>query len=380
MRNERVWLSMGRSATLAHFSGIFPLHERHLLSSLLQGVEDPLCSNWLLHLFPRWRTFLEKGKALNRTLFILGGTGFIGHEAIIQALKAEWQVKALTRSEEGAQKLRQMGAQPVIGDLSQAQAWIAETGGATALIDLTQAKLPRRITRSAMKSLSAQRQAVTRSLLDAFKSVSAQERPIFFSISSADDLEPDAHGVLSQDSRPTTSPHGFGYIGVPVRKLVEASGLDTTYIYFGSLVYGPGKLFADIFVTGLKKGSAHVVGKGTNRPSLVHVTDAARAIVHLAGLPRKAIVDHQFMVMDGAGTTQRELINDTAMYLGVKKPGMIPAWLAALIVGSISVETILFDAQADNSSLQETGFHFLYPSSREGVPATLNELGYAPAM
>jgi len=316
---------------------------------------------------------------MNRTLFILGGTGFIGHETIIQALKAEWQVKALARSEEGAKQMRQMGAQPVMGDIYHAQAWIAETRGATALIDLTQAKLPRRITRSAMKSLSTQRQAMTRSLLDALKSLSAQERPIFFSISSADDLEPDAHGVLSQDSRPTTSPHGFGYIGVPVRKLVEASGLDTTYIYLGSLVYGPGKLFADIFVTGLKKGSAHVVGKGTNRPSLVHVTDAARAIVHLAGLPRNALVDHQFIVMDGAGTSQRELLNETAMYMGVKKPPTIPAWLAALIVGPIAVETILLDARVDNSPLRETGFHFLYPSSREGVPATLAELGYAPA-
>ena len=315
---------------------------------------------------------------MNRTLFILGGTGFVGHETIIQALNAEWQVKTLTRSEEGAKQMRQMGAQPVMGDIYHSQAWIAETRGAAALIDLTQAKLPRRITRSAMKSLSAQRQAMTRSLLDAFKSVSAQERPIFFSISSADDLEPDAHGVLSQDSRPTTSPHGFGYIGVPVRKLVEASGLDTTYIYLGSLVYGPGKLFADIFVTGLKKGSAHVVGKGTNRPSLVHVIDAARAIVHLAGLPRNALVDHQFIVMDGAGTSQRELFNETAMYMGVKKPPTIPAWLAALLVGPIAVETILLDARVDNSPLRETGFHFLYPSSREGVPATLAALGYVP--
>jgi nucleoside-diphosphate-sugar epimerase len=74
---------------------------------------------------------------------------------------------------------------------------------------------------------------------------------------------------------------------------VEASGLDATYVYLGSLVYGPGKLFVDVYVT----------GKGTNRLTLVHVTDAARAIVNLAGLPRKAIVDHLFMAMDAAGTT-----------------------------------------------------------------------------
>jgi len=316
---------------------------------------------------------------MNRTLFILGGTGFVGQETIIQAVKAEWQVKALARSEEGAQKMRQLGAQPVRGDLDHPQAWIAEAQGATALIDLTQPKLPQRVSRSTMKALSTQRQAMTRSVLEALKRLSAEVRPVFFSISSADDLEPDAHGVISHRSPLSTKPHGFAHIGVPVRKLVEASGLDATYIYFGSLVYGPGKLFVDVYVTGLKKGSAHVTGKGTNRLTLVHVIDAARAIVHLAGLPRKAIVDHLFMAMDGAGTTQRELINATAMYLGVKQPGAVPAWLAALIVGPMLVETITFDAQADHSSLQETGFHFLYPSYREGVPATLAELGYAPA-
>jgi nucleoside-diphosphate-sugar epimerase len=316
---------------------------------------------------------------MNKTLFILGGTGFIGHETLIQALKAGWQVKALVRSEEGAHKMQQMGAQPVMGDIYQPQTWIAETQGASALIDLTQPKLPKRISRSAMKSISAQRQAMTRSVLDALKSLPAQERPVFFSISGADDLQPDANGVISHRSRVSTELHGFAHIGVPVRELVEASGLDATYVYFGNLVYGPGKIFADVYVNGLKNGSIRVIGKGTNRLPLVHVTDAARAIVHLAGLPRQAIVGHVFIAMDGAGTTQRELINDTAMYMGIKKPGTAPAWVAALLFGPISVETITFDAQADNSSLRETGFDFLYPSCREGVPATLAELGYAPA-
>jgi nucleoside-diphosphate-sugar epimerase len=316
---------------------------------------------------------------MNRTLFILGGAGFIGHETLIQALKVGWQAKALVRSEEGANKMRQIGAQPVMGDIYQPQTWITETQGAAVLIDLTQPKLPKRISRSAMKSISAQRQAMTRSVLDALKSLPASQRPVFFSISGADDLEPDATGVISHRSRLSTELHGFAHIGVPVRKLVEASGLDACYVYLGNLVYGPGKIFADVYVNGLKNGSTRVIGRGTNRLPLIHVTDAARAIVHLAGLPREALVGHIFIAMDGAGTTQRELINDTSMYMGVKKPGKAPAWLAALIVGPISVETITLDAQADNSSLRDTGFHFLYPSYREGVPTTLAELGYAPA-
>jgi uncharacterized protein len=86
-----------------------------------------------------------------------------------------------------------------------------------------------------------------------------------------------------------------------------------------------------------------------------------------------------FTVLDGADTTQRELLEDTAAFMGVKRPRAIPAWLAALVAGSIAVETITLDAHADPSALLATGFHFRYPSHRQGVPATLAALGYTPS-
>ena len=66
---------------------------------------------------------------MNKTLFILGGTGFIGHEVVIQAMQAGWHLKALVRSEEGANKLQQVGAHPVVGDIHRPETWIAEARG-----------------------------------------------------------------------------------------------------------------------------------------------------------------------------------------------------------------------------------------------------------
>ena len=315
---------------------------------------------------------------MNKTMFILGGTGFIGHEVVIQALEAGWHVKALVRSEERAGKVRQMGALPVLGNIYRPETWIGEVQGSTALIDLTQPRLPKRLSRSAMKSLSAERQAMTRVTLEALGRLPAEERPIFFAVSGADDLQPDAHGTISERSALRSHPRGFAHIGIPVRHLVEASGIDATYVYFGNLVYGPGKVFADLYVTGLRNGSARILGKGTNRLPLIHVTDAARALVHLAGLPRTELVGRTFIAMDGADTTQRELLNDTAALLGAKRPGAVPAWVAALVAGSIAVETITLDAHADPSALLATGFRFRYPSPGQGVPATLASLAGRP--
>ena len=151
-------------------------------------------------------------------------------------------------------------------------------------------------------------------------------------------------------------PRGFGHIGIPIRKLIEASGLDATYVYFGNLVYGPGKVFAEQYVAGLKHGTAHVIGNGKNRLPMVHVTDAARALVHLAtlaqantkvdGMAALAVTDvvgRTFLAMAGADTTQRMLLDATADAMGVKRPGSVPAWLAARVAGSIGVETMTLD-------------------------------------
>lgn len=314
----------------------------------------------------------------NRTLFVLGGAGFIGHTAVVEAIRAGWQVKTIVRSEKKAEELRQIGAQPILGDVTQPQEWIREAQGARALIDLVQPKLPQRLTRRVMLNISAERQAITGKVIAALRSLPAEERPILFSISGADDLRPDAERRISHTSPLRTKPYGFGNIGIPVRRLIETSGLDATYIHFGNIVYGPGKIFADLYVNGLAKGSANVIGSGTNRLPLIHVTDAARALVHLAGLPRTNLVQKTFIAMDGTATTQRQLLDDTAALMGVKHARAVPGWLASLIAGQVAVETVTLDVQADPSALLATGFQFTYPSHRAGVLATLTDMGYTP--
>jgi Nucleoside-diphosphate-sugar epimerases len=314
----------------------------------------------------------------NRTFFILGGSGFIGHAAVVAAINAGWQVKTIVRSAEKADMLRRIGAQPILGDVTQPQEWIREAQGASVLIDLVQPKLPKRLTRGAILAVSAERQAITGKVIDALRSLPAEERPILFSISGADDLQPDAKRRISHMSPLRARLYGFSNIGVPVRRLIEESGLDATYVYLGNIVYGPGKIFADLYVNGLAKGSANVIGSGTNRLPLVHVTDAARALVHLAGLPRTALVQKTFIAMDGTATTQRQLLDDTAALMGIKRARTVPGWLAALIAGQIAMETVTLDVQADPSALLATGFQFTYPSHRAGLPATLTDMGYTP--
>jgi len=314
---------------------------------------------------------------MTRTLFILGATGFIGRATVAAAIEAGWRVTALARSDEGVARLHAAGARPVLGDVAQPGAWIDEARGATALIDLVQPKLPTRMSRSAMDRVSQERQAGTAGILTALRGLPAAERPLLFSISGIDDLQADGRGVVDHRSPLRDGPRGFGRIGIPVRRLIEQSGLDTAYLYLG-FVYGPGKVFAAQYVDGLRAGKAPVVGRGDNYLPLTHVEDVARAIVHLAGQPRAALVGRNVVITDGVDSTQRALLDYTAGLMGVKRASRAPAPLVALVAGRVTVEVITRDVHADPAALLATGFAFRYPSYREGVPATLATLGHAP--
>lgn len=311
---------------------------------------------------------------MTRTLFVLGGTGFIGREVVREAVAAGYTVRALARSEQTASTLAAAGAGPVRGDAARPAEWAEQLRGADVLIDLVQPPLPKRLGSAAVASIVRDRVAFSEAMGRELASIPTAERPVWFSISGADDLEP-RDGAISHASAHRRELRGFARIGLPVLRAVEGTGADVTRVYLGVMVYGPGKGFAEHFVDALKKGRARVIGKGTNRLPIVHVTDAARALVHLAGLPRDQLVGESFLAADGADATGRELLSETARLMGRKPPGAAPVWLVALIAGRTAADAMTFDAHVDNSALIATGFTYRYPSYREGVRQTLADLG-----
>ncbi len=309
------------------------------------------------------------------SIFVLGGTGFIGQRVVAESLAAGFEVRALARSEPSASALGALGATPVRADVEDFEAWREQAHGATALIDLVQPAFPRRLGARAVAKIAEQRLGSTRSVVDALGSLPEAERPLLMFVSGVDDLVPDESGVVSERSAPGTGDQGLSAIGVPVRRLIESTEVEATFVHFGAMVYGAGKVFADVFVKGMKSRQARVLGAGENRLPLTHVTDAARALVHIAGLPRAQTTGRTFIAADGSDTTQRELLDLTADGMGRKRPGSIPTGVAAVVAGRPAVETMTADLRADPSALIATGFQFRYPSLRTGVPQALEELG-----
>ncbi|MEV8634485.1 NAD-dependent epimerase/dehydratase family protein [Streptosporangium sp. NPDC051023] len=308
-------------------------------------------------------------------LLVLGAGGFIGRTAIREAAAAGWQAVGLVRSEEAALRVEEAGGTPHRFSVGDPSTWAEVAQGARAVIDLIQPSLPRRLTRRTVGRVSAVRQETTAGVLRTLRSLPPGERPLLVSVSGMDGLDPGPGRTVSHTSPLRTVPVGFAHIGLPVRRMIEESGMPAVHVYLGNMVYGPGKGFGDLIVPGLARRRMPVPGTGKNRLPIIHVEDAARALTHVAGLPE--VAGRSFVATDGATTTLGELFDETARLLGVPAPLRLPRWLAGPFAGGIAVQALTLDTAADPSALVETGFEPRYPSYREGVAATLASVAAA---
>jgi nucleoside-diphosphate-sugar epimerase len=293
---------------------------------------------------------------LTYDLFVLGASGFVGSATVDAALEAGRTVGAWARTEAQAEALRRRGvdvtAPPTIPP-------------AKVVVDLIQPKLPDRLTRSALEQAARYRVETMQKVLGALP-----EGALLFSVSGTDDFDDE---VVSHRSPFNSHPEGFAGIGLAVRSQVVASGVRFASLHLGT-VYGPGKSFAATLFPRLAKGRLPIVGNGANRLPLIHVDDAARAIVHLAALAPGRLTAHPWIVTDGSGTTQRELLELGARLLGAPPPRTVPRWLASLVAGSVAAASFSRDVPTDPSALVATGFTFRYLSIATGLPASLERL------
>jgi 2-alkyl-3-oxoalkanoate reductase len=306
-------------------------------------------------------------------VFVAGASGAIGTRFVPKLIDRGHEVIGTHRSPANAERVRALGAEPVVLDLLDAPAVRravleaepeAIVHQATALADLRDfkhfdrsfAQTNRLRTEGTDALLAAAREAeVDRFIAQSY--ASARYARVGGPVKTEDDpLDPAPVPAM----RETIA--AMRYLDETV---AEAGGIALRYGGF----YGAAN---DGMVEPVRKRQFPIVGNGGGVSSFIHLEDAAAATVLALEHDGPAI----YNIVDDEPAPIREWLPVLAEVLEAKPPRRVPRWLARLFAGEALVMMGTESRGASNAKAKrELGWTLRYPSWREGFVAAYGPAG-----
>ena len=297
-------------------------------------------------------------------VFVAGASGAIGRRLVPQLLDRGHEVVGSTRSEEKAQELRDLGAEPVMLDLLDEQAVhtafadnrpdavVHEATALSGTIDY------RHFDRGFAQT-NRLRTAGTNALLAAARAVGAR-RFVAQSFTSWPYARVGGPVKSEEDPLDPDPPAEIRETLAAIRHLeqttVDADGIALRYGGF----YGSPD---DAQIEAVRKRRFPIVGSGDGITSFVHLEDAAAATVLAVESGKSGI----YNVVDDEPARAREWLPVLAAAVGAKPPRHVPTWLARRLAGDVVVAMMTEARGASNAKAKrELGWSLRYPSWRQG--------------
>jgi nucleoside-diphosphate-sugar epimerase len=305
-------------------------------------------------------------------VFVAGATGAIGRKLLPLLAADDHEIVGMTRSEERAAQIRDMGGEPVIGDAfdgERVKAMVSEARPEVVIHELThipKAIDPREFEKQFELNNRLRREG-TRNLVEAARATGARRiiaQSIAFVYVPAGRLhvEEDPLAVDAGDVVRAVADLEEAVLGAQ-----DIEGVVLRYGYF----YGPGTSYASDGAQAelLKRRRFPIIGDGAGVFSFIHVDDAARATVN--ALSRGA--PGAYNIVDDDPAPVRDWLPVLADVLGAKKPRRIPAFVARLMAGPYAVNMMTRSEGASNhKAKEELGLELRFPSWRRGFVEALD--------
>jgi 2-alkyl-3-oxoalkanoate reductase len=301
-------------------------------------------------------------------IFVAGAAGAIGQQLVPQLVAGGHQVTASTRNPAKAERLRVLGAEPVVADGLDATA----VGEAVAraepevvihqMTSLAGALDLRRFDRK-FAVTNQLRTAGTDHLLAAAAAAGAR-RFIAQSYTGWTNIREGGQVKTEDDpldpSPPAAQRQSLAAIGYLEQAVASTGQMAGIVLRYGSF-YGPGA--SDEFVELIRKRKVPVIGNGTGIWSFLHVSDAAAATV--CALERGA--PGVYNVVDDEPATVAQWLPFLAQAVGAKAPCRVPRWIGRLAAGQTGVSMMTQIRGSSNAKAKrELGWQPAWPSWRHG--------------
>lgn len=308
-------------------------------------------------------------------VFVAGATGALGSHLVPMLIADGHEVTGMTRTAAKQDRIRRMGARPVVADALDPEAVaqaVAEAEPEVVIHELTaiDAGSVGRSIDKAFAQTNRLRTEGTDHLLAAARAVGARR---FIAQSFAGWPYERTGGPVKTEEDPlqTSPPKGvvetLGAIRYLERTVTEADGIEGVALRYGGF-YGPGtSLGLDPVgeqIEMVRKRRLPMVGDGAGVWSLVHIRDAAAATAIAVERGEPGI----YNVVDDDPAPVSVFIPELAKAIGAKPPRRLPRWLGRLIAGEAATVMMTEVRGASNAKAKrELGWELSYPSWRIGI-------------
>jgi 2-alkyl-3-oxoalkanoate reductase len=303
-------------------------------------------------------------------VMVVGASGAIGTRLVPQLTNGGHEVIGTCRSPGHADRIRALGAQPVVLDLLDRAAvrQAVRQARPEAIIHEATALSGRGFSRKLDRTFADTNRLRTDGtdiLLGAAREADVRR---FIAQSFAPYRYARQGGMVKTEDDPLDSspPAGAQQTNAAMAHLDEAvAGAGGIALRYGGF-YGDA---GDQLVTMVRKRRFPIIGDGAGFTSWIHLDDAAAATV--------LALDHGaagiYNIVDDEPAPAREWLPALALALGAKPPRRVPAWLAGLIAGRDAVLGATQSRGASNAKAKrELGWTLRYPSWREGFAAAFS--------
>lgn len=254
-------------------------------------------------------------------LFIAGATGVLGKRVVRLLIAGGHQVVGLSRSAANHTWLKEQGAEPREGDLFNQEQMVQLVAGCDGVLHLATA-------------------------------IPNKSRPTLADWAMNDRIRREGTQNLNAAA--------------------QQHHLPAIILRFGTF-YSHDSAQTQNMLSLTRKGWFPVIGDGQAYWNMIHVDDAARAVVQAVNNYPQPL-PHTFNICDDEPVTYGELVAHLAQTLGARKPLRLPVFLANLLLGSGTVRFLLASARGRNQLAQEKlGWRPHYPTYREGFAAEIQE-------
>jgi nucleoside-diphosphate-sugar epimerase len=309
-------------------------------------------------------------------IFLAGGSGVIGWLLVPALVTAGHEVTAISRRKDQAHELAAQGAEPVIGDVLDADRLtdlvVAARPEAVIqhLTSLPQELSPKKI-KAAFERNDRVRGQGGANLLAAAKAAGARR---YVAQNVCFMYAPAGPSVVAEDAPlAVDAPEPYGRSirthAAMERGVVDSAELEGLVLRFG-FWYGPGTTFASGGYTARQvlRRRYPVVGDGSGMFSFVHVHDVVAATIAALGHGAPGV----YNVCDDDPAPVREWLPAYARAVGAPAPRHLSAWLARLLAGPYVVyQATQMRGASNHKAKEQLGWTPKYPSWRDGFVEAL---------